>query len=223
MHEHVTLLPPDTAAPEAKGNSSTLPPDLLEQVRARVRVLGLLLMISFALDPVLFFGGGIVMRLNEGSLPSEFFRDALFYCGDIVVVAASAALWWIAGERRIPVTRLYTLSLWYEVALCFVLSVRTFWEYYRDTGILPNLTWVPAIIILFPLILPAPPRLMLVAAIASAAMQPLALALLDLWDKVPVGAEAYINTTLASSIAVGFAYMGARVVYGLGREVAAAR
>jgi hypothetical protein len=223
MHEHVTLLPPDTASSQARGTSSTLPPDLLEQVRGRVRLLALLMMFGFALDPILFFGGWAVTRLSGGSLPPEFFRDALFYWGDIIVVAASAGLWWIARTRRVSASRLYTLGLLYEVAVCFVLSIRTFWEYYRDVGMLPNLTWVPAIIILFPLILPAPPRLMLGAALAAAAMQPLALILLDLWDKVPVGADAYVNTTLGSAIAVGFAYMGARVVYRLGREVAAAR
>ena len=223
MHEHVTLIQPDSAPAPAREVSSTLPPDLLEQVRARVRLLGLLLMISFALDPVLFFTGGAAMWLNERSLPQNFLRDALFYYGDIVVVASSAVLWWMAGTRRFSATRLYTVGLLYEVAVCFVLSIRTFWEYYRDTGLLPNLTWVPAIIILFPLILPAPPRLMLAAALAAGTMQPVALLLLDVWGKVPVTIDAYINTTLGSAIAVGFAYMGSRVVYGLGKAVVAAR
>jgi eukaryotic-like serine/threonine-protein kinase len=223
MHEHVSLLQPDPLAPAGPATRSTLPLDLLDQVRARVRVLGLLLMIAFALDPLLFFGGGAAMLLNEGRLPDGFLRDALFYYGDIGVVAASATLWWVAGKARISAPRLYRLGLGYEVAVCFVLSLRTFWEYYRDTGMLPNLTWVPAIIILFPLILPAPPRLMLGAAVAAGAMQPLALFFLDLWGKVPVTADAYVNTTIGSAIAVGFAYMGARVVYGLGKEIAAAR
>jgi hypothetical protein len=96
------------------------------------------------------------------------------------------------------------------------LSVRTFREYYADTGMLPNLTWVP-IIILFPLVLPAPTRLMLGAAIAAGAMQPVAVFLLDWWGKVPAGADAYVNMTPGSAIAVGLAYMGARVVYGWGK------
>jgi hypothetical protein len=161
VHEHVTLIPPDAAAPRSRGLGSTLPPDLLDQVRARVRVLGLLMMISFAIDPVLFFSGAIAMRLNEGAFPTDFFRDAVFYYGDIGVVAASVVLWRMAKSSRVPVARLYALGLMYEVAVCFVLSLRTYWEYYGDTGMLPNLTWVPAIIILFPLVLPAPPRLML--------------------------------------------------------------
>jgi serine/threonine-protein kinase len=51
----------------------------------------------------------------------------------------------------------------------------------------------------------------------------LALAVLEWVKQVPVDAAYYINTGIASLIAIGFAWMGARVVYGLGREVAAAR
>jgi len=222
MHEHVTLLHPDDH-PQDRGPSSGLPPDLLEQVRSRVRLLALLMLFAFALDPLLFFGGLAVSKLNGTTLPNEVARDAAFYWADLSVVAASAALWWLARSRRVSSTRLLALGLLYEVAICFVMAFRTYWEYYRDTGILPNLTWVPAVVILFPLIMPVPPRRMLAAAIASASMSPLALFLLAHRGLVVADASAYINTILGGIIAVGFAYMGARVVYGLGREVAAAR
>ena len=88
---------------------------------------------------------------------------------------------------------------------------------------MPPLTWVPTVIILFPLIMPGPPRRMLAAAIAAGAMSPLALLLLDLWGKVTADADAYIRAVVSSAFAVGFAYMGARVVYGWAGEVAAAR
>jgi hypothetical protein len=223
MHEHITLLHPDARPSDSRRTSSTLPPDLLEQVRGRLRVIALLMLFAFALDPLLFFGGWVVAKLNGGSIPSEVLRDASFYWADVSVVVASAGLWWLARTHRVSTTRLHTLGLLYEIAICFVLAFRTYWEYYRDTGILPNLTWVPAVVILFPLIMPAPPRLMLAAAATAAAMSPLALWLLDHWGKVAADVGAYINTTLGSAIAVGFAYMGSRVVYGLGREVAAAR
>jgi serine/threonine-protein kinase len=100
----------------------------------------------------------------------------------------------------------------------------TFWQYYRDTGLIPMLTWVPAIIIMFPLIMPGPPRRMLVAAIASGATPPLALLLLDLTGKVDVGdGSAYAPAIVGSIFAVVVAHMGARVIYALGREVARAR
>ena len=125
---------------------------------------------AFAIDPILFFGGWAALTLNEGLPPPEFYRDAAFYWADIGVVAGSAGLWWVARTRRVSATRLHIVGLLYEVAICFVIAFRTFWEYYRDTGILPNLTWAPFVIILFPLIMPAPPRLMLAAAIAAGAM-----------------------------------------------------
>jgi serine/threonine-protein kinase len=79
------------------------------------------------------------------------------------------------------------------------------------------------VVILFPLIVPAPPRLVPGVSAVAAAMSPLALLLLDLSGRLVVPAEAYINSSLNGAIAVGFAFMGSRVVYGLGREVAAAR
>jgi hypothetical protein len=223
MHEHVTLLRPAPRPASGPGVSSALPPDLLEQVRGRLGLLALLMLVAFAIDPLLFFTGWAAKAINEGAPPTELFRDALFYWGDVGVVAASAGLWWIARNRRIPASRLHTIGILYEVAICFVLAFRTFWEYYRDTGMLPNLTWAPAVVILFPLIMPARPRLVLAAASVAGAMPLVALFVLDLWGKVPVDVSYFINTAIGSAIAVGFAYMGSRVVYGLGREVVAAR
>jgi eukaryotic-like serine/threonine-protein kinase len=223
MHGHVTLLHPDERSASRRGLSWALPPDLLEQVRGRVRVIALLMMFGFALDPIFFFGRWAIAALHHQAPPGEVVRDAAFYLADLTVVVASAGLWWIARSSRVSATRLHTLGLLYEVAICFVLALRTYWEYYRDTGIFPNLTWVPAVIILFPLILPAPPRVMLAAAAAAAATPPFALWLLGRWGQVPADAAAMFNATMGSAIAVGFAYLGSRVVYGLGREVAAAR
>jgi hypothetical protein len=48
MQNLVTLLPADAPSPDGRGPPSTLPPDLLEQVRGRVRLLTMLLSIGFA-------------------------------------------------------------------------------------------------------------------------------------------------------------------------------
>jgi serine/threonine-protein kinase len=114
--------------------------------------------------------------------------------------------------------------LTYEVVLCFTVAIMTNWQYYHDMGHLPNLTWVPAIVIMFPLIMPGPPRRMTFAAILSAATAPLAILLLDLMGKIDTGTgDFYVQATVSSMFAVAFAYMGSRVIYGLGREIAKAR
>ena len=223
MDQQVTLVHPGAPSGSDPAVSSGLPRDLLEQMRGRIRLLALLMLVAFALDPLLFFGSRLVAALDGRTVPAEVLRDAAFYWSDVGVVLASLALWAVARDSRIPVARLRAIGLAYEVALCFVVALRTFGEYYRDTGLLPNLTWAPAIVILFPLIMPAPPRLMLASAVVAGSMPLVALRVLDSLGQVPVDAAYYINAGIGSAIAVGFAWMGSRVVYGLGREVAAAR
>jgi serine/threonine-protein kinase len=99
----------------------------------------------------------------------------------------------------------------------------TYLQTWREVGVIPNLTWVPAIIILFPLILPASPRRTLVASALSASTQPLVLFLLGRSGEIGTDGETYPAAVVSGAVAVGFAYMGARVVYGLSRAVSAAR
>jgi eukaryotic-like serine/threonine-protein kinase len=219
MHEQVTLLGPQ-ATPGETPRVSALPRDLLEQVRGRVRLLAGLLLIGFALDPAIFLIGGTIATLSGFPV---IFGNVGFILMDCAVVVASLGVWWLAGEGRVSPSRLLTLGLVYEVAICFALAFTAYWQWTLDLGVVPPMTWVPAAIILFPLVMPGPPRRMLAAAIAAGLMAPLALLLLDVWDKITPTTDDYIRSVVNSAFAVGFAYMGARVVHRLGREVAVAR
>jgi serine/threonine-protein kinase len=227
MREHVTLLrpeaQPDSGPSDARGISSALPPDLLEQVRGRVQLLALLLLVAFVFDPTLSVVTWIGAALTRSALPPDFFVTRWFEGVDLAAAAASLGLWWLARRRSVSPSRLLDVGLAYEVIVCFEVALSTFWQHWLANGQLPNLTWVPAVIILFPLIMPGPPRRMLVAAIAAGAMSPLALLILDATGSVPAGAEDYVRTSVHSGFAILFANVGARVVYGLGREVVASR
>ncbi len=222
MHDAVTILRPEAPLPDARGISSAFPPEVLEQVRGRVRLLALLILVAFAFDLVIY-AGNWAAALAGHALPASFFESGWFQLVNLAAVAASAGLWWVARSRHVSTSRLHTLGLAYEIAICFIIATLTFWQYYVVNGTLPNLTWVPVVIVLFPLIMPGPPRRMLAAAIAAGAMPPAALLLLDLVGKVNTTLDAYIQVTVHSAFAVTFAYAGARIVYGLGREVTAAR
>jgi hypothetical protein len=54
--KQITLVRPAAPAPSTRGSVRTSP-DLLEQVCGRIALLVLLMMIAFAIDPFLFFGG----------------------------------------------------------------------------------------------------------------------------------------------------------------------
>jgi serine/threonine-protein kinase len=222
MHEPVTLLGPHQPSSDSS-RISALPPDLLDQVRGRVRLLSLLLLGTFSIGPVLFAVSWLVGTLRGDRPPPEFYDRAGFVLADAAVAVGSAVIWWTARRRDAPPSRLLALVLIYEVVVCFTIALTTMWEWYLAHGVVPPLTWVPTIIVLFPLIMPGPPRRMLAGAIVAAAMSPLALLLLERWGKVTAGLDAWFQSLIGPALAVGFAYVGARVVYGLGRQVAAAR
>jgi serine/threonine-protein kinase len=219
MHEQVTLLGPQHASAD-RSSLSALPPDLLEQVRGRVRLLALLLAAGFAVDPVL-----VLLALSLVTLAGRpvAVGNIGFLAADGAVALASLGFWWVAGRNRVSPARLHTLGLAYQIVVCFVIALTVYWQWYVENGKLPPITWVPTVIVLFPLVMPGPPRRMLAAAILAALTSPLALILLERWGKVRPAPDDYFRSVIGPAMAVGFAYMGARVIYRLGREVAAAR
>ena len=221
--EHVTLLPPDPEPRSEPGLSSFLPPDLLEQVRRRVGLLALLLGIAFSFDIVLHGVAVLVAILGGPPVePGNIPRPA-FLITYVLAALASFALSFVARSRNLTASTLLAAGLVYEVAVCFVIAISIFLTYYQDHGVLPPLTWVPMVVVLFPLILPGPPRLMLAAAVVAGATAPLSIAMLEATGTIQADLEPYMQATVASGFAVVFAWIGARTIYGLGREIAAAR
>ena len=109
MHEHVTLLPSEARSDE-RGLSSSLPADLLEQVRGRLRLLTMLILIAFAFDPVLYFLAWSAATLAPLPLTTGSFARTGFLALNAGAVVASTLLWWTAGNRRVSATRLHTLG-----------------------------------------------------------------------------------------------------------------
>ena len=224
MAHDVTLLLPEP--PSSKGSrltTSTLPPDLLAQVRGRVQLLAGLILLASVVDPLFFVIGVAIAAVRNVPLPADYIRSIGFQYANLATLALSAGLWWAARSPRVSSSRLIQLGLAYEVLVCAHIAVTTNWQQFRESGTLPNLTWVPALVILFPLVLPGPPRLMLWGAIASAAMPPLALLVLERMGAVRADLNNYLQAIVSAVVAVSFAVMGARVIYRLGRELVAAR
>lgn len=205
-------------------HSSALPTDLLEQVRTRLRLLAGFFLFAFGFDLLSFLGGRAYVSITGAQIPQHAFQDSTFQWFNLGASLASAGLFWAAHTRRVSASRLHTIGLAYQVGICFIISLITMWQSYLSYGFLPNLTWVPAVVMMFPLIMPGPPRRMVGAALAAAATAPLALMVLDRSGKVQLNEPGlYLQASFAPLVAVAFAYFGARIVYGLGQEVARAR
>jgi serine/threonine-protein kinase len=224
MHDQVTILQPDVPSRGSRpGSLSSLPPDLLEQIRSRIRLLALFQTIGFMVDPVLYLTSLGLASLAGAQLPSEFYQRLPFQWANLAGATASLLLRAATRYRGLAPARLLTLGLVYEVGICFLIAAGMIWEYYIVKGHLPIMTWVNPVVILFPVILPGPPRRMLLAAIASAAMVPLAILVLERWGVVRATPGDYSDAVIQGAFAVALAYLGARVVHGLGREVVKAR
>ncbi len=216
----MTLVRPDEGARFAKRTPSSFPSDLFEQARGRLRLLAAFFFVAFAFDVVVYVS---VVAFATGASRTDV-RSIEFQWVNVGAIVMSAALWWAAKSKRVSAARIHTIGLAYEVVICFIAATLMMWQYYLDTGVLPNMTWVPPIVIMFPLIMPGPPRRMLVAAIVSGAMAPLALWFLQSTGRVSmVDSSPYLAATISSLFAIAFAYLGARVIYGMGREIAKAR
>jgi serine/threonine-protein kinase len=223
MPEHVTLLPLETRTPEPRVYSSALPPDLLEQVRGRVQLLSALLLAAFSFDIVVYLLEWAVAAAQGIPKPAHMVGAGEFQWVNLAAVVASAGLWWTARKGYVSPSRLLTVGLVYEVVICAMISTLASWQHYIQFHMIPNLTWVPAMVILFPLVLPGPPRRMLAAAIAAGATVPLALWVLQATGRVHAASGDYVRMAVHSAFAVVFAYLGSRIIYRLGREVSAAR
>jgi len=202
---------------------STLPTDLLDQVRGRIRLLALLILVGFGFDPLLFGIRWAVAVSSGEPVPGDIQVGGVFQLAALGAAAASFALWLVARDRRISSRHLLTLGLAYEIAICFVIGLTDNWQYFLEFHHLPSMTWIPAVVIMFPLLLPGPPRRILPAAILAGGMGPFAILLLERLGRIQASPEAYFNSAVHSLFAVGFAYVGARTIYGLGQEVVKAR
>ena len=188
----------------------------------RVRLLAALLAGAFSFDLVIYLAETLVAVLQ--GTPRELRNSsAAFQWVNLAAVGASALLWWTARKGATRPSTLLTMGLMYEVVICATISTVAIWQYYLEFRVILNLTWVPAVVILFPLILPGPPRRVLAGAIAAGATVPLALLVLERTGRVEASPTDYVRTSVHSAFAVVFAYLGARVIYRLGRELSAAR
>jgi serine/threonine-protein kinase len=193
---------------------SGLTPDMLERVRSRVKAFAWFMLIVNVLGVVV---DGTYFLVQGREL------DVVLVGTMVVGAVLGVALVVVATRQRFShVTVLYA-ALAFEVLICLDLAVMLPWFIWLDRGHLPVVTWVEVLLVLFPLIVPAPPRLMAVTLALSAATRVVALRVLELGAGLPTAPGDYFMAVVAPAFAAGMAYAAARIVYGMTVEAAEAR
>ena len=220
MKQSATIVRRSAAGPNRRTHTLTLPPDLLQKVGSRVKLVAILLMIGFVVDPAIQLVVWVTSQMTGGAGPRV---EILPLATNLVAISISLVVWAIARSPRVSQTRLLDVGLTFEVLICLVVSFDTHEYFLTQAGELPHLTWVIAIIILFPLVIPSPPRSMLLAAIAAALTSPLSLLILQVLGRWSLTKDDYLQASINPALAVVLAYFASRVVYGLNVDVVRAR
>ncbi len=202
FHQQTTSDPPHDHA---------LPPDLLAKARTRIAglagVLGTLSLIAILLNATAFRGEvGYAVQLQH-----------LLALGLALVVIVTAR-----SERIADMTAL-NVGLVYEVCLCWIVSFAAQHAAIGLVGRAPELTWTSMIIVVFPMVIPAPPRRLLVASLLAAISSPVSLIVLDRMGDHALTMGELVGASISPLFAVALAYFGARMIYAIGLDVSRAR
>ena len=125
--------------------SASLPTDLFQQMRRRVRLLAFFSAIGFALGPLVFFGILLLAVLLGDELPPDFWGGSQFLWLHALAILLSAGLWWRARRASTSSSGLLNMGLLYQIVICLLIGIMTYWSEFRESGSLPRLTWIPAV------------------------------------------------------------------------------
>jgi serine/threonine-protein kinase len=199
----------------APGSSFRLAPELAKKARARVK------WFAFAMLLMLLLGVGINVFFRAlGSIEQQTYSmEVLILCANSVMAATT---WWVARTSRFSDSLVLRLGLVLEVFICLGAAIGTNMGSFQKHGVMAEMSWVTPIIILFPLIVPYPPRRMLVASIIAACTEPVAV--LVMWATLPIKPDPmHFEVMLSPLLAAGLAYYASRIIWGLNVEVTRAR
>jgi serine/threonine-protein kinase len=143
-----------------------------------------------------------------------------------VSIADALALAWLVGSPRFSTTFKVFAGLAFQVLGSYGIAAAEYHDIqspilYRDGVGDFGLSWVTVWVMLFSTVVPAPPRMALLSAALSLSAVPVMYALGDNVALTPMG--FFLRLVLPCLGVLLMAYVGSRVVYGLGAAVSKAR
>jgi eukaryotic-like serine/threonine-protein kinase len=226
LDSRTTLIRADSA-PSASGrrtSSWTLPPDLLAEAVGRLRSSALLYAVAYFLAAFLPELVVAERRAMLAASPSQWIPRVLS-------IGVALTLAWLASSRGISARLKLHAALGFEVLGSFGIAVVEYQHItapIRQGDIGPSgfgLSWVAAFVLLFSVVVPMPPRIMLLSTSLSVATVPLVYAAgVALGTNLPLGpGEFFFALVFPYLIIIIMAYVGSRIVYRLGAAVREAR
>jgi serine/threonine-protein kinase len=216
----------DPGAPSGTGGTSawTLPPDLQGEAVRRLRIVA-------ALYTTAFFLAGPVPAVLTAESRAVYFSSPEIWLPSMLSIAGGLAVTAFTGWARVPERLRLRAGLVFEVLGSFGIAAAEYHHIsapimYGDYG--PGglgLSWVAVWVMLFSVVVPAPPRVALLCAGLSLAAVPLVYAAnVARGNNLAVAPQHFFfGLVFPYLIILLMAYVGSRVVYRLGTAVRQAR
>ena len=218
------VVPPPGTTPSGFRSSAAepraLPADLLRDAKLRLSVMSLLAVVLWVLGTL-----GYHLAVAQRNQAWWSWRSS-----DVIAVAniaVSIGLFLYARSRERDPRFVLDLGLVYLVITSLAIGVILHWDHREPVHlvpIIPSVSWISAVMLMFAAVLPTSPMKVLVAGLFSASMGPLGMIVAKargVWDFGPLSNVIVMH--YEDYLAVGAAVVVSHVVTGLGREVAKAR
>ena len=213
------VLDPRSATPPASSSpeSRPLPDDLAFEAVGRLRiaciVLGSLWIIGLTVNHLF---APLLGLPAQQVIP--WFRAA-----DIIAAAClalSALVYWIAPRLGHKGSKLFNVALAYQVITAFGVGVINQWNAVALAG---RLSWICVLILIFPSIVPGPPRKVLLGSLLAASMDPVGLLIAQARGLELPSTGLLVWTYLPNYICAALAMLPSKIIAHLGRKVSRAR
>jgi serine/threonine-protein kinase len=213
--------PRSTSADLPRGRRRPLPPDLLREASRRLGIMSLLAAVLWILGTVLY-------HVVDRALGQSDTRWLTFRPSDAIAIGSvlvSLALFVYTRRSKRDPQFILDLGLVYMVAMALAVGVIWHWDPAgHGMTLIPVITWVGPILLMFAATLPSTPVKTLVAGLISASANPVGMLIArarGLWDFGP--ASNVLVMHYPDYLLVGVSVVISVVVTRLGQQVARAR
>src|SRR5688572_5791748 len=213
------LAPTTPGATRSRSTSRAIPADLLREASRRLSIMSLMAAILWILGTVLWHVTWLYFH------PGQAWRGLSQPDGVAALGAMSSlALYLYIRRREREPPRLLRLGLVYMVVTCLAIALVMHIGLPMSEPLLPQISWIGVVLLMFAAIIPIHPREMLVASLIGAAMSPIAMVVTEVHGLSPLDA---LTTGLlmhyTDFLLAGVAVVISSVVNRLGQQVSKAR
>jgi eukaryotic-like serine/threonine-protein kinase len=150
-------------------------------------------------------------------------RNPVGFATGVIGLAISIAVAWYLLRKSRSASHVTSAAVAYELFLTFNLALSECWAMPYTTPS-PQVPWGAVVIVLFPFVIPAAPRIVLTASLAAAAMTPLAILLHHAITAQPLPALGTLASFVLPPFMCAFlAWAPTSALYRLGTAVQSAR